>query len=195
MTSSGSLAHLYDDATLRNVRRCVVWRRDQPVVQERSLSGLRTAQMCLIRSPARSNANTVTVTPPSCCATRPGWPLTVRSRMRHVAGHQAGEIDVVPRDLLGAFDRAERGAGEAAAVGDRGGVGVEQADEGVDVLGVPRLLEVPDDAGLLGCRQPRAPATRGCGDGPTRPAGDTPPGSGRRSRRLRRSGSGRRRAG
>ena len=37
----------------------------QPVVQGRSFSGLRTAQMCLIRSPATSNANTVTVTP-SC---------------------------------------------------------------------------------------------------------------------------------
>jgi hypothetical protein len=37
----------------------------QPAVQGRSLSGLRTAQMCLIRSPARSNANTVMVTP-SC---------------------------------------------------------------------------------------------------------------------------------
>jgi hypothetical protein len=31
-------------------------------------------------------------------------------------------------------------------------VGVEEADEGVDVLGFPCLLEVPDDAGLLGCR-------------------------------------------
>ena len=47
--------------------------------QGRSLSGLRTTQMCLIRSPATSNANTVTVRP-SCWATRPGWPLTVRSR-------------------------------------------------------------------------------------------------------------------
>ena len=37
----------------------------QPVVQGRSLSGLRTAQMCVIRSPATANANTVTVTP-SC---------------------------------------------------------------------------------------------------------------------------------
>ena len=37
----------------------------QPVVQARSFSGLRIAQMCLIRSPATSNANTVTVTP-SC---------------------------------------------------------------------------------------------------------------------------------
>src|SRR5215831_16217851 len=36
--------------------------------------------MCLIRSPAISNANTVTMTP-SCRATRPGWPLTVRSRI------------------------------------------------------------------------------------------------------------------
>ena len=52
----------------------------QPVVQGRSLSGLRTAQMCVILSPTTSNANTVTVTP-SCWATRPGWPLTVRSRI------------------------------------------------------------------------------------------------------------------
>jgi cobyrinic acid a,c-diamide synthase len=37
----------------------------QPVVQGRSFSGLRTAQMCLIRSPATSKANTVTVLP-SC---------------------------------------------------------------------------------------------------------------------------------
>jgi hypothetical protein len=37
----------------------------QPVVQGRSFSGLRTAQMCVIKPPARSNANTVTVTP-SC---------------------------------------------------------------------------------------------------------------------------------
>ena len=37
----------------------------QPVVQGRSFSGFRTAQMCLMRSPAMSNANTVTVMP-SC---------------------------------------------------------------------------------------------------------------------------------
>jgi hypothetical protein len=37
------------------------------------------AQMRVIRSPETSNANTVAVTP-SCWATRPGWPLTVRSR-------------------------------------------------------------------------------------------------------------------
>jgi hypothetical protein len=42
------------------------WYEDarQPVVQGRSLSGFRTAQMCLIRSPATSNATTATVTPP-----------------------------------------------------------------------------------------------------------------------------------
>jgi hypothetical protein len=39
--------------------------------QGRSLPGLRTPQTCLIRSPAISNAYTVTVTP-SRCATRPG---------------------------------------------------------------------------------------------------------------------------
>src|SRR5262245_10479503 len=52
----------------------------QYVVQARSLSGLSTAQMCLIWSPAMSNAITVTVTP-SCWATRPAWPLTVHSRI------------------------------------------------------------------------------------------------------------------
>lgn len=35
----------------------------QPVVQGRSLSGLPTAQMWVIRSPTTSNANTATVTP------------------------------------------------------------------------------------------------------------------------------------
>jgi hypothetical protein len=40
-------------------------RARQPAVQGRSLPGLRTAQMWVIRSPATSNANTVTVTP-SC---------------------------------------------------------------------------------------------------------------------------------
>src|SRR5262249_28774871 len=56
-----------------------------PCVQGRSFSGLRTTQMCLIRSPATSKANTVTMTP-SCSATRPGWPLTVRSRNVMVPG-------------------------------------------------------------------------------------------------------------
>jgi hypothetical protein len=47
----------------------------------------------------------------------------------------------------------ERGADQGAAVGDHGGVGVEQADESVDVLGFPRPLEIPDDeAGLVSCR-------------------------------------------
>src|SRR5215471_15917111 len=60
----------------------------------------------------------------------------------------------VARDPLGAFDRAERdGVGQAAAVGDHGGGGIEEADESVDVLGFPGLLEGPDDAGLAGCRR------------------------------------------
>jgi hypothetical protein len=63
------------------------WYEDarQPVVQGRSLSGLRTAQMWVIRPPATANANTVTVTP-SCWATRPGWPLTLRSRILTLPG-------------------------------------------------------------------------------------------------------------
>ena len=56
------------------------WGRGSAAVQGRSLSGLRMIQMRVIRSAATSNANTVTVTP-SCWATRPGWPLTVRSRI------------------------------------------------------------------------------------------------------------------
>ncbi len=47
----------------------------------RSLSGLRTAQMRVIRSsPATSNANTVSILPPDS-TTRPGSPFTVRSRI------------------------------------------------------------------------------------------------------------------
>src|SRR5262245_16076609 len=68
------------------------------------------------------------------------------------AGCPVGEIDRVARDLLGAFDRVEHGADQAAAVSDRRGAGVEEADEGADVLGFPGLLEGPDDAGLAGCR-------------------------------------------
>ena len=123
----------------------------QPVVQGRSLSGLRTTQMCLIRSPATSNANTVTVTP-SCWATRPGWPLTVRSRIVMVPGARSA-ISTQARAICSPPSiGCEEGGGEAAAVGDRRGVGVEQADQGVDVLGLPGLLEVPDDAGLPGRR-------------------------------------------
>jgi hypothetical protein len=48
--------------------RVALWHkafRRQPAVQIRSFSGLRTAQMRLIRSPATSNAYTVTVAPSS----------------------------------------------------------------------------------------------------------------------------------
>jgi hypothetical protein len=57
----------------------------QPAVQGRSFPGFNTAQMCVIRSPATANAYTATVTP-SCCATRPGRPLTVRSRILTLPG-------------------------------------------------------------------------------------------------------------
>jgi hypothetical protein len=63
-----------------------------------------------------------------------------------IAGRCAGEIGQEAGDLLAAFDGAQRGA---AVTGQRGG-GVEQADEGADVLGFPGLLEVPDDGGLAG---------------------------------------------
>src|SRR6266536_4534895 len=47
-------------------------------------------------------------------------------------GYLSDDTDQGARDLLGTFDRAEPRAGEAAAVGDRRGAGVEEADEGVD---------------------------------------------------------------
>jgi hypothetical protein len=71
---------------------------------------------------------------------------------RHVAGRPGGDFDPGARDLLAAFDGTQERGGEAAAVGDRRGVGVEQADQGADVLGLPCRLEGPDDAGLPGCR-------------------------------------------
>jgi hypothetical protein len=71
---------------------------------------------------------------------------------RHVAGGPVGDIDDIARDLLATLDRAQRGADQAAAVGGKCGVGVQQSDEGADVLGVPRCLEVPDEASLPGCR-------------------------------------------
>jgi hypothetical protein len=71
-------------------------------------------------------------------------------------GCPAGDIDDGARDRLAAFDGAEYGADQAAAVGDRGGVRVEEADERIDVLGFPCLLEVPDYVCLLGCRSRRS---------------------------------------
>ncbi|MGA8112679.1 MAG: hypothetical protein WCA46_03340 [Actinocatenispora sp.] len=120
--------------------------------QDPSFPGLRTTQIRVIRSPATSNANTVRVTP-SCRATRPGWPLTVRSRTVMPLGHPVREFDPGARDLLATVDGMQEGDGQTATVGDRRGVGVEQADEGVDVLGLPRRLERPDDGGLLGRRR------------------------------------------
>jgi hypothetical protein len=67
------------------------------------------------------------------------------------------------RELLAALDRAEVRAGEAA-VGDPDRVGVEEADEGRDVLGFASLLEAPDDVGVPGDRG-RPPAGPACGSG------------------------------
>src|SRR6516165_6379880 len=75
-----------------------------------------------------------------------------------------GEADQIARDLLVAFDRVESGGDEAAAVRDHSGVRVEQADQGADVPGFPRPLEVPDEAGPPGRRSlRRADAAAGRG--------------------------------
>ena len=69
--ASGAVAsHQWNTLAGAPVTRCC-GETPQPVVQGRSLPGLRTAQMRVIRSAGMSNANTVTVTP-SCWATRPG---------------------------------------------------------------------------------------------------------------------------
>ena len=80
----------------------------QRVVQGRSLSGLRMAQMWVIRSPVMANANTVTVTP-SCWAIRPGWPLTVCSRSVRLGARAARSARA--GDLPGAFDGMRGGGG------------------------------------------------------------------------------------
>jgi hypothetical protein len=104
--------------------------------------------MCLIRSPATSNANTVTMASASW-ATRPGWPLTVRSRSVKSGARLASSTTRCA--ISSPPSTGSRWAGNAAsAVRDHRGVGIEQADEGADVLGFPRLLEVPDNVGLLG---------------------------------------------
>jgi hypothetical protein len=82
----------------------VLWQ----AVHVRSFSGLRTAQIRLSQSPAMSTAYTGTVTS-SCCATRPGRPLTVRSRIVRL-DILPGEIDDQARELLGAFVEAGHGA-------------------------------------------------------------------------------------
>jgi hypothetical protein len=76
----------------------------------------------------------------------------------------AGQEDAGARDQVAALDRAEVRAGEAAAVGDPDRVGVEEADEGRHVLGLPSLLEAPDDVGVPGDRG-RPPAGPACGSG------------------------------
>jgi hypothetical protein len=73
-----------------------------------------------------------------------------RALQERQAGFPAGDADIEAGDLPGAFDRAQRGRDESAAVGGHGDAGVEDADEGADVLGFPGLLELPDDAGLTG---------------------------------------------
>ena len=76
------------------------------VVQAVSFSGLRTAQMCLIRSSAMSNAITVTVTP-SLLSDQAG--LTVDGAFdQDQVGQPVGEVDARAGDLLGAVDRFER---------------------------------------------------------------------------------------
>ena len=135
--------------------------------ERRSFSGFRTTQMCLIRSPATSNANTVTVTP-SSPADQPGWPLTVCSRNATRPGVARLAISIQARAICSAPSMGlHEGNGESAAVGDRGSLGVEQADDGLDVLGAQAALKAMDDpwgwrsAGVTGARPVPADAAAG----------------------------------
>src|SRR5690606_23757103 len=63
-------------------------------------------------------------------------------------GHLDSSIEVEARDTLRARDGLRFGSDEPAAVADGGGIGVEDADEGLDVPGFPGQLEGSDDVGL-----------------------------------------------
>src|SRR5207248_6160131 len=82
---------------------------------------------------------------------QPGLAVDRALQDRQAGRCPAGEINDIARDLLAAFDRAGGGADETATVAGRRGVGVEETNEALDVLGFPGLLEFPDDAGLPGC--------------------------------------------
>ena len=77
------------------------------MVQGRSLSGLRTAQMWVIRSPVTANANTVTVTP-SC--------LHIKDALHAGESQQRLNLVAVWREAK-VFTEAERAALELAEQG------------------------------------------------------------------------------
>src|SRR6476620_12714871 len=106
-------------------------------------------------------------------AHQPGLTVHGALQERQVGG-LAGDTDVGASDLLAAFDRTEVRRDEAAAVGDRCGIGVEETDESRDVLCLPCLLELFDDVSLLGWGSPE-PATGECDGGPSWQAGGMPP--------------------
>lgn len=76
------------------------------------------------------------------------WLAVDRALEDRHRGCARGDFDIGARDLFAAVERAERGPDQATTVGDRDGVGVEEADERADVLCLPRRLEVPGKCGL-----------------------------------------------
>jgi hypothetical protein len=123
----------------------------QPVVQRRSFSGVTYGPDVL--DPVASDVEREHRHGDAVLLTdQTGLTVDRTLQERHVAWRPVGDFDPGSRDLLAAFDGAQEGSGEAAAVGDRRGLPVEQADQGVDVLGFPCRLERPDNGGLLGCR-------------------------------------------
>jgi hypothetical protein len=118
--------------------------------------------MCLIRSPSTSNAITFTVTPSSWVTRRLAVDRTLQDGQ---VGRRAGPIDEELRYPRSTFDRVRLGSDDAATIAGCRCVRVEDGNQCVDVLGLPRPLEVPDDVGALSCRccrsRRRANATTG----------------------------------
>src|SRR3954462_70184 len=72
--------------------------------------------------------------------------LTVDGALENAQVRYLGrDVDVGARDLLAALDRVQMRHGESAAVRDCCRVGIEKADQRLDVLGFPRLLEILED--------------------------------------------------
>ncbi len=73
----------------------------------------------------------------------------------HARRRPAGNLDPRAGDPLAAGDGVDEGDGPPAAVGDRGGIRVEQPNESVDILRLPGKPEGPDDRGVPGGRARR----------------------------------------
>jgi hypothetical protein len=131
-----------------------------------------------------------------------GRPLVDRHRSRLTIdrsfhqihrGWMPSEIDEAAGDLRSALNRLQRGRHVSTAVGDGSRRGIEQADEGIDVLGLPRLLETPRQPCPLGRRHGRSAGLSESAGAPKWRAVDRLEACDPRWQRRRRTGAQRRR--